>query len=398
VKLHVLGLEQIKETLGPKWPRLSALVHTLMKKTIIRTQGPYDHFVVLDELSYAVTFAELSVAQTNIICEAIAREVCELLFGEQVQEISVRTVSAPLPGGMISEAGCERDLGQAIEDYGIEVVYRQVMPPAITRNKGRSPPPDLSPPSFLQHEIQRLAAAGLDIRLYPIWDIRKGVSNSLLLRTVRLGSDGPVSAPVPLADAGEQLVQEINSLRASEAYAVRLAEDGQICAVNSVVSYATLGCLQSRIRYLTALQAASFSPRTPLVLRIADIPMGAPDGRLAELVAMLHSAKVRVALKFSPPVPDLEVRVGADGIGVTFPERDRAKTFLSVAAAFAELAFRQKAFSFIDGLDSAAAVAMARQAQIRFGAGTALSEGALRIDGSVPQFPLCLQARHAASA
>jgi hypothetical protein len=398
VKLHVLGLGQIKETLGPKWPRLSALVHTLMKKTIIRTQGPFDHFVVLDELSYAVTFAELSVAQTNIICEAIAREVCELLFGEQVQEISIRTVSAPLPGGMVSEAGCERDLDQAIEDYGTEVVYRRVKPSAAAKKKERSPPPEVSPLAFLRHRIQHLAGAGLDMRLYPIWDLRKGVSNSLLVRTVRLGTDGPVSTPAPLADAGEQLMEEISSLRASEAYAVRLAEDGQICAVNSMVSYATLGCLQSRIRYLTALQAASFSPRTPLVLRIADIPTGAPDGRLAELVAMLHSAHVRVALKFSPPVPDLEVRVGADGIGVTFPELVRAKAFLSAAAAFAELAFRQKAFSFIDGLDSAAAVAMARQAQIRFGAGIALGEGALRIDGSVPQFPLCLQERRSASA
>jgi hypothetical protein len=393
VKLHVLGLEQIKKTLGPKWPRLSALVHKLMKKAITRTQGPFDHFVVLDELSYAVTFAELTPTQTDVICEAIAREVCELLFGEQVQEISLRTVSAPVSAAVICEAECEKELNKAIEDYGIEVVYRHVMPSTKIK-KNETSPRDMPAADFLPRGKQQPVRMGLGIRLYPIWDLRKEVSNSLLLKSVRAGAGGP---PAPAVNPGQQLAEEIDLLHAAEAYAVRLAQEGQICAMNSPVSYSTLGALNSRIRYLTALQGATFSPRTPLVLRIIDIPTGAPEGRLAELVSMLHSAGVRVALKFSLPLPDLDIRTGADGIGITSPESGR-DNLLSIATTLADLAFHQRAFSFIGGLDSPAAMAMARQAQIRFGAGAALHAGALQLDGSLPQFPLSLQTLRAASA
>src|ERR1700709_2518077 len=54
-KLHVLQLGPIKDRLGDKWPKLSGLVHQLFEAAIRTAQGPRDHFVRLDELSYVVT-------------------------------------------------------------------------------------------------------------------------------------------------------------------------------------------------------------------------------------------------------------------------------------------------------------------------------------------------------
>ena len=119
-KLHVLGLAPIKNKLGPRWERLSDLVHKLFEKAIARAQGPSDHFVVLNELSYAVTFANLSRAQTNLVCTSIATDVCDHLFGDQIDEISVRSIVAEIvspsdsPGGLAGsqiEATLERSLG-----------------------------------------------------------------------------------------------------------------------------------------------------------------------------------------------------------------------------------------------------------------------------------------------
>src|ERR1051326_6186043 len=75
-KLHVLGLSPLKDKLGPKWERLSDLVHKLFERAIAKAQRPGDHFVVLDELSYAVTFSNLSLDQADLVCATIAREVC----------------------------------------------------------------------------------------------------------------------------------------------------------------------------------------------------------------------------------------------------------------------------------------------------------------------------------
>src|SRR4051812_7199538 len=91
-KLHVLQLEPIKAQLGDRWPRMSLLVHSLFEKSLRHSQGPLDHFVKVDELSYVVTFHDRSPQEAMVTCAAIAREVCEHLFGEGVEEVSVRSV------------------------------------------------------------------------------------------------------------------------------------------------------------------------------------------------------------------------------------------------------------------------------------------------------------------
>lgn len=70
--------------MGPKWERLSALVHKLFETAIGRLQGPADQFFALDELSYIVTFRNLTAAESNLACVAIAKEVCAALYGDQI--------------------------------------------------------------------------------------------------------------------------------------------------------------------------------------------------------------------------------------------------------------------------------------------------------------------------
>src|ERR1700753_2832662 len=79
--LHVLNLAPIKERLGEKWPKLSDLVHRLFETALSEAQGSRDHFVLVDELSYVVTFHGLSFEEASIACTAVAQKVCEKLFG-----------------------------------------------------------------------------------------------------------------------------------------------------------------------------------------------------------------------------------------------------------------------------------------------------------------------------
>src|ERR1700722_14340367 len=97
-KLHVLQLEPIRERLGPRWPRLSTLVHKLFEKSFSRAQGPRDHFMLVGELSYVATFHGLSPDEAALACAAVAKEVCELLFGEDSEQIVVRSIIGTVPG------------------------------------------------------------------------------------------------------------------------------------------------------------------------------------------------------------------------------------------------------------------------------------------------------------
>src|SRR4029078_3716969 len=89
-KLHVLQLEPIKEKLGERWERLSELVHKLFERTLARAQGPRDHFVETGELSYIVTFHDLSPEEAGLACASVADAVCKLLFGDGGRDIAVR--------------------------------------------------------------------------------------------------------------------------------------------------------------------------------------------------------------------------------------------------------------------------------------------------------------------
>ena len=63
--------------------------------------------------------------------------------------------------------------------------------------------------------------------------------------------------------------------------------------------------------------------RNPLLLWSVEVPPGAPEGRLAELVAMAHRDHVPAATAFEQPVPRLGMRLGADGIGGRIARRRR---------------------------------------------------------------------------
>src|SRR5580698_880917 len=93
-KVQVLGLAPLKKRLGNRWDRLSGLVHRVVESAIARVQGPNDHFIAVDELSYVVTFSHLSAAETDLACLAIAKDVCRMLFGNEIDEVSVRSLVA----------------------------------------------------------------------------------------------------------------------------------------------------------------------------------------------------------------------------------------------------------------------------------------------------------------
>ena len=97
-KLHVLHLEPVKEKLGARWPRLSLLVHKLFERALEKAQGPRDHYVRDGDLSYVATFHGLSIEEASLACAAVATEVCEVLFGEEAQAISVRSIVGSVPG------------------------------------------------------------------------------------------------------------------------------------------------------------------------------------------------------------------------------------------------------------------------------------------------------------
>ncbi|MDE3114606.1 MAG: hypothetical protein KGL26_03290 [Pseudomonadota bacterium] len=399
-KLHVLALAPLKEQLGSKWPRLSELVHKLFETAIARAQGPGDYFAQLDELSYIAIFRSLTMADATRVCGLIAREVCQALFGDQVEEVSVRKVVSfiTVPAGAdlphvarVIEAMLERD--------GTETVFTQsaqcTPPVPVAAVPATALKPQLPEMERIADIRSTLSEFGLKAMFLPVWDLQRRQANSLLLTRLADGSDRLAAVGGGLFDPGDpkQVADvEIMLLEAVRAYAGRVSAARKVCAVCVGVSYETLSVFQSRIRYITALQKLRLLRSTPLMLKIEQIPEGTPAARIGELAAILKLPNIRLILEFQSlrAIPKFEFRINAVGLGGALPRTTDHDLMLRTAKGYVENAAAQKLFAFVNHLDNEDAIRIAAECNVHFGTGLGFNAPIFTGLEAVPDFPLTL--------
>src|SRR6185503_14056356 len=302
-KLHVLNLAPIKERLGEKWPKLSGLVHKLFETALREAQGPRDHFVLVDELSYVVTFHALTFHEATIACTAVAQKVCEKLFGGTGAAVTVRALVGQLAEDVLA---LQFQDGKHIADH-LELNAREIVvksdpsrkPPRVTQITPGADDLDWAPLQTIRKARESVQPLGLEIGFFPVWELGKEKSSYLMASafsrgTPKIGYTRQLlsSLPPKVVDA------EIALLMAAHAYAYRLQQAGKLCALGAAVSFESLMSFHHRIRYITALKSLTIPPGCPLLLKIEDVPQGTPLSKLAELIAMLAVPQVRFMVQF----------------------------------------------------------------------------------------------------
>ena len=393
VKLQVLQLEPIKAKIGDRWPRMSLLVHSLFEKALRHAQGPQDHFIKVDELCYVVTFHGNTPEETAIACAAIAREVCEHLFGEGVETASVRSVVGEITPDQLGDKA--KDVADFLEQTGQETVTTKSAA-GLTSEQTRVAV-DAKVPGHAVIEAHRfMEQAGRQLCFFPLWDLKKQVSSALILAPVALASKNgraPHSTHggslAPHGAGGFLANLELRLLRAAGEYAQRVHASQKVCAVGTGVSYDTLSSLAGRVRYITTLKEIRTSPVCPLMLKIEDIPQGVHLGRLGEIMNMVTMPNVRFMLEFSDRIPDFEFKMGAAGIGAVLSDDCAAWQAEAILKSLPNRLMGQHAFGFVRGLNARPLARMAEKYDLRFGLGAALDRGH-RYTGleAVPDFPL----------
>ena len=107
------------------------------------------------------------------------------------------------------------------------------------------------------------------------------------------------------------------------------------------------------------------------------------------LIAMLRAEHLRILAEFDGTVPDIDVRLGAHGIGASLPDNCCLDRACEILQSLERRAMPQKKFAFVTGLASGALAQAASRHHVRFGLGCALGGGVHLIDmKDVPRFPL----------
>jgi hypothetical protein len=394
-KLHVLHLDPIKAKLGDKWERLSNLVHTLFERTLYKAQGPRDHFLLVDELSYVVTFHDLSLEEAGLACASVARKVCELLFGSDIDDIAVRSLVGPVSVALLSgKLGDTARIAEILERRGGEIIVTAKSgKPAWQVRKGR-PGTQWQPAGWIKKAHELAADTGIRPGYFPLWDLKSLRSASFFCSAYSGTERNMVSVRRAIARANESRITgaEIAFLNATAEYAHRVHAAQKVCSLGVGVSYETLSGFHSRIQYIGALKAIATVPSCPLLLRVERVLPGTPLGRLAEIIAMLNVPNVRVTVEFQSlrAIPELDIRLGVAGLGASLRNLDGGDLAMAVQK-LARGAAEQKAFAFLHDIDTEEMLAIAVQHGIRFGCGSAIERThCYSGEEPVPDLPLQL--------
>jgi hypothetical protein len=344
-------------------------------------------------MTYVVTFHDLSLAEASLACTCVAKEVCDLLFGADVDDITIRGLVGLVPPAMLEKSATSgTNIMEILERTGGEIIVTHRSNPEAAWQGVEKPMPVptgewIDRAHFLAEEV------GLRIGYFPVWDLAARKSASLFLSAFNRSNETPIGMRHALRGIEEPRIAhfETTLLQAAAEYAQMVHAAQKVCALGVGVSYETLSGFHSRIHYIGALKSVRTLADCPLLLRIDQIPDGTPVARLAEIVTMLTMVNVRITLQFESlrNLPELDVRLGAIGIGGALPSHCDVPTAVAQAQRLVRRASGQKAFSFLQGLDNDVLVDTALKNHVRFGSGRAMDAGRHYTGReAIPDFPL----------
>lgn len=173
-KIQVLDLKSIRDRLGPKWPKMSNLVHRYFEAAIKNELSPGDSFATGGELEYLVAFKDTSLAEARLKCLAISQFVCDRLFGKDAEDLIVRNLIAPIdPTDLVFVDDITR-VNEMLEEHGDEVFCDRA------GEKPKLPPRRILSVSLGDERRHQISASQPPFVYRPFWDSEKQVVLSYL--------------------------------------------------------------------------------------------------------------------------------------------------------------------------------------------------------------------------
>jgi hypothetical protein len=185
-KMTVLGLDGIRARTGDQWEKTSEKVHSYFTTLFHREMRPGDTFHRLDELSYLVIFRDLSIADAQAKCLAIADTVSRRLFGEDTGAVSIRSlVGAVADKLLLEDVDVRAELQAVLEADGVEIITTSHGSEVASRTeeaKTESPKEHNTPPTYLNvmfgsdnEASQALLESQFAFTYRPCWDSARKV-------------------------------------------------------------------------------------------------------------------------------------------------------------------------------------------------------------------------------
>lgn len=386
-RFGLIGLQDLRETLGPRWPALRERVSVLAEAVISRHLQPGDVFELQEDGAYVVLFARLNKAEADFKCRVIGKEITQKLLGSD----SVRLADVSSVAVEVSRSALASGSADSLEDAfywatpDISSDPASPRPTSPPRHAGEVPtsasPHRLRDPRAVSRgaaltaaitHASRPAPSGPAWCYAPVWDF----SSNALVRFRLTSADWRAYRAEEGPHEGRRTVAFDTDMRAiSKAVGdlSTLTAEGRRLFVICVVSQTSLGVEWRRNQLVELLSAAPLALRSLLQVDVFS-PVFDPGQGLARFFEALSLLKVRTGVT----VP-LESRRAVHSAGMPLnacsaeaPAYLPQAEVLSLLNTFARRSAQVGLDAAVHGLDSRALVIGGMAAGIRYLSGEAV--------------------------
>jgi EAL domain-containing protein (putative c-di-GMP-specific phosphodiesterase class I) len=302
-RLHIIGLDKARERVGPRWRKLSAKVHAVVRETFQLYQRTGDLFAEFGDTGYLVMFQGLSPQEAEVKCLLVAREVGRRLFGEEdaAGAVTVGGVVVGADGNVTLESA---DLAAAVSGLIDKEAARASEADAAAGGPVSGGLLFTSQPELVPARLPE----DLSFVYRPFWDVRRKALSTYVCTPARHmpGRGRVLGYHVLEGEDLEALVPELDML-ALETVKVRLADlirESRKLLMACPVHVATFGQGRTATQYRTACMEIPEEHRRLLVFELWGLTPVIPRSRVVEVVLTLKAAArsviADVPLTFKP--------------------------------------------------------------------------------------------------
>lgn len=390
--IYVVDLNQFREQLGDKWPKLAGKVEMMVDAEIGRRLTPVDLYAKLGGSAFVIVFGSLTQNEAKLKCALIAEEVRKRLVGVDsaledvkvgsavahldrktwVEDIDLENLTRNMIQSQADEAvkaprfrlreRSPRDTGQ---DFGTPAVQWRMRSKGP---RGSSPGPDPLPSDSESADTvtSSLESTRIHFVYRPMWDVRREVLSTYFCRPVRLdsSSEGTIDDDLPMGHTVAEVVDlDILTLQKVIGDLKALVEKNRRVLVGLPMRFRTLGApLSQQTKLVEVLHTIPDELRRLLIVEIVEVPDGTPGTRLVDIVETIKPFTRAVYLQTNLGLRNFsrlgEMRIFAVGLDTHSLEMDEDDC-IEVLQEFAEAANALGLRTYIHGLRSLSLTAAA---------------------------------------
>lgn len=376
--LHLVGLESLKDRLGPRWDAVADRVMMVTERLLVQTLSPADAWFRYDGERFVVVFSHLDRAQAGLICANIVTQLQKILLGEaDTQSIQVHSAVAVVGQDLIFQSS-------SLKDMLDEVVHAKA--PAPVAAAAAAPVSVPAPASaaaltaeaevnWATRQVGGTPSGKVEVLYRPVWDRRNKVLSIYLARAM-------IPRPGRMARWGYDCVDDPEDFQqvlhldltvfdqALEAYA-DLYRNQFRYFLALPVHFESLATQARRAQYLARLRAIPPEFRPFIYFYVVAMPSGVPTSRASDIASVLRPFSRGIIVVVDIGCTDLPA-LAAAGIPVVhliLPPAARPARWGVDMAHFVRDVEKQRMQASIEGVDVAAMEACAEAAGFNYLAG-----------------------------